>query len=128
MRQRLCSFVVFAFSLGIVAPAGAQDRAAQDSARIAELERRVEAVTRQIEEIRLGREVVAEADTSLYGFGPAASKVYRVGQGVSIGGYGEMLYENFANEREDGVASGSTDRLDFLRAIVYIGYKFDDRI
>ena len=62
------------------------------------------------------------------GLGPAASKVYNVERGVSIGGYGEMLYQSFASETEDGSASAKSDQLDFLRAIVYVGYKFNDRI
>jgi hypothetical protein len=99
----------------------------QDSVRIAELERRLEAVSRELERLSLGRDVV-EADTSVYGLGPAASKVYRVNQGVSIGGYGEVLYENHAAERQDGSASGIRDRMDALRAIVYFGYKFNDRL
>jgi hypothetical protein len=101
--------------------------ARQDSAAIAELRRQIEAITREIEELRLGEEVMVEADTGVYGLGPAASKVYRVGQGVSIGGYGETLYENFSTEREDGTASRKTDQVDFLRAVFYVGYKFDDR-
>ncbi|NIR42428.1 MAG: hypothetical protein GWN99_04900, partial [Gemmatimonadetes bacterium] len=72
------------------------------------------------------QEVVVPADSGLYGLGPAASRVYRAGQGVSIGGYGELLYENFASEREDGTPSGATDQLDALRAVFYVGYKFDD--
>jgi hypothetical protein len=51
-----------------------------------------------------------------------------VRQGVSIGGYGEVLYENFAGETEGDAPSGLTDRLDALRAIVYVGYKFSDKI
>ncbi|MHB1191452.1 MAG: hypothetical protein ACYC6F_00275 [Longimicrobiales bacterium] len=98
-----------------------------DSARVAELERRMEALSREIERLNLGRDVV-EADTSILGLGPAASKVYKVNQGVSIGGYGEILYENFAAERQNGVASGARDVTDALRAIVYFGYKYDDRI
>ena len=39
--------------------------------------------------------------------------------GVSIAGYGEMLYENYA--------SSKTDQFDFLRAILYAGYRFNDR-
>ena len=54
--------------------------------------------------------------------------MYAVDQGVSIGGYGEMLYESFDSTREDGSRSNATDELDFLRAIVYVGYKFNDRI
>lgn len=100
----------------------------QDTAELAELRRMIDALTREIEELRLGQEVVAVADTGLYGLAPAASKVYRVREGVSIGGYGEALYENFADEREDDAPSGKTDQFDFLRAIVYVGYKFSDRL
>jgi hypothetical protein len=108
-----------------VAPASAQER---DSTELKQIERQIEAITRQLEELQLGREVVVEADTSVHGFGPAASKVYKVRQGVSIGGYGEVLYENFLGNREDGLPSGETDRLDALRAIVYVGYKFSDKV
>lgn len=113
----------------LVATLGALPLTAQesDSARIAELERRLDAVTREIERVSLGADVV-EADKSIYGLGPAASKIYQVNQGVSIGGYGEILYENFAGEREDGVASTTRDITDALRAIVYFGYKFDERL
>jgi len=37
---------------------------------------------------------------------------------VSFAGYGEMLYENVEN---------ATPRIDFLRAILYTGYRFNDR-
>ena len=101
--------------------------AQQDSARLARLEDQLQAVTRELESLRLGRDLVAEADSAQVGFGPAASKVYRVRQGVSIGGYGEVLYENFDGSREDDTPSGATDRFDALRAIVYVGYKFNDK-
>jgi hypothetical protein len=107
------------------APASAQE---PDSARIEELEGQIEAITRELEEMKLGREVVAEADTAMHGLGPAASKVYRVRRGVSIGGYGEFLYENFRAARQDGTPSGKTDQIDALRAVVYVGYKFSDEL
>lgn len=99
-----------------------------DTTEIARLKRQIAAITRELEEMRLGPEVVREADTSVLGFGPAASKVYRVGRGVSIGGYGEVLYRNFRSAREDGTPSGATDEIDALRAILYVGYKFSDRL
>ncbi len=117
----------FAALLISVAPAPRLDAQDADSVRLAALERRIEAVTRELERMQLGRDVV-EADSSIQGLGPAASKVYRVNQGVSLGGYGEFLYENFAAEREDGSRSGALDRLDALRAILYVGYKFNDRL
>ncbi|MGI9040618.1 MAG: hypothetical protein ACR2HK_05865 [Gemmatimonadales bacterium] len=109
----------------LAAPAVAQER---DTTTIEQLQEQVEAITQEIEELRLGRDVVVEADSGIYGFGPAASKVYKVRQGVSVGGYGEVLYENFAGSREDDAPSGSTDRLDALRAVVYVGYKFNDKL
>ncbi len=99
--------------------------AATDTAEIEELRRRLDAVVRQMEQMQLGTEVVS-ADTSVYGLAPAASKVYRTERGVSIGGYGEILYQNFADEREDGTPSGATDQADALRGITYVGYKFND--
>jgi hypothetical protein len=82
----------------------------------------------ELERERLGGAApAAEADHGERGLGPAAAKVYRTEHGVSVGGYGEMLYENFAAERDDAAASGRTDRLDYLRAVVYLGYRFTDR-
>ena len=95
------------------------------SDRIAEIERRIEVLASEIERLKLG-EAAAEADRSQYGMGPAASKIYRTGQGLSIGGYGEMVYQSFDSRRDDGAPSGATDQLDFLRGVVYFGYKFSD--
>ncbi|HET9551889.1 MAG TPA: hypothetical protein VFP50_02885 [Anaeromyxobacteraceae bacterium] len=54
------------------------------------------------------------------GLGPAASKVYFAPKGLSIGGYGEMTYTN--------VRQGADDQSDLLRAVLYVGYRFSDRI
>ena len=107
------------------APAVGQER---DTTELERLTAQVEAITLELEELKLGRDLVVEADTGAYGFGPAASKIYKVTQGVSVGGYGEVLYENFAGAREDDTPSGATDRLDALRAVVYVGYKFSDKL
>jgi hypothetical protein len=47
-------------------------------------------------------------------------------QGVSIGGYGEMLLQAYDSSKDDGTPSGKTDTFDFLRAVLYFGYKFSD--
>lgn len=99
-----------------------------ESAQLAEIERQIDALTREIEQLRIERAAPAEADMQQYGLGAAATKVYRVDHGISFGGYGEMVYENYDDERENGTASGATDQIDFLRAILYTGYKFSDRI
>lgn len=105
-----------------VAPAGAQD------AKVSELERKVEALAGEIERLKLGE--AAEPDLkSALGLGPAASKVYQKSpKRVSIGGYGEMLYENFQPKKQNGTGAGKRDAVDMLRAILYVGYKFSDRV
>lgn len=101
--------------------------AAQPSAdALAEIGRRLDVLAAELERMKLGS-VAAVADTAEYGLGPAASKIYRTPQGLSIGGYGEALYQGFDSTRDDGADSGATDQLDFLRAILYFGYKFNDR-
>ena len=96
-------------------------------AQVAEIEKRVEALSKEIERLRIGAAAAPEATESIAGFGPAASKVYKVQRGVAIGGYGEMLYQNFTSTRDDDTPSGAKSEADFLRAVLYFGYKFDDR-
>jgi hypothetical protein len=97
-----------------------------DADRLSELERRLEVLAGEIEKMKIG-EAAAAADESQYGLGPAASKIYRTDRGLSIGGYGELLYQNFDGERDDGAESGRTDTFDLLRGVLYFGYKFNDR-
>ncbi len=145
VNRSACAIVLFAALLALPAYAqeeGVEDRirelerqvealevrlARQESQAIEELRLQIEAITRQLEELKLGEELVVEAGESRFGMGPAASKVYQVAQGVSLGGYGEMLYQNFADEREDGSPSTLTNQFDYLRAVLYVGYKFNDR-
>lgn len=82
------------------------------------------------EEISALREQLAipETDEELrgaYGMGPAASKVYGVAQGISIGGYGEFY---FAAPIEETDETGALRTADYYRFITYFGYKFNDRI
>ena len=97
--------------------------------RVAELERRIEVLAEEIEGLTLGEAATesAEDEEGFYGLGVAASNVYRVEEGLSIGGYGEMVFESYASERESGEPTGFGDVIDFLRGVFYIGYKFDDR-
>src|SRR5689334_13638740 len=88
-------------------------QAAQPSADLVELKRQIEVLAVEVEALKTRQtEKVAVADSSRYGLGPAASKVYKSQPGVSIGGYGEMLYQN---------PDGETATADSLRAVVYTG-------
>lgn len=84
--------------------------------RVEELERKVDSVAGEVERFEL-RDVMPPVGESEWGLGPAASKVYQREQGLSIGGYGEFLLS---------APAGETDNVDALRAITYIGYKFDE--
>jgi len=96
------------------------------SERLKELEQKVDVLAKEIEELRIGATApVAPSPQPALGLGPAASKVYPK-KGVSIGGYGEILYQNFSGSREDGTPSNLTPTIDLARAVLYFGYKFDD--
>lgn len=91
---------------------------------VAELRRQIDILTQEIETLKSGakaQETPAQADASTHGLGAAASKVYRAGEGISFGGYGEFLYQNFDQ-------AGRPANADALRAILYTGYKFNDRV
>ena len=75
-------------------------QAQDDSTRIAELETQIEAITRDLEELTLGTAVVNPSERGAFGMAPAAGKVYTINQGVSIGGYGEVLYQGYAGCRQ----------------------------
>ena len=95
--------------------------------RLKELEQKLDVLTKEIEGMRLGETGPAEkaaAALPAIGLGPAASRVYEK-KGVSIGGYGEILYQNFSGSLQDGAPSNLTPTLDVSRAVLYFGYKFD---
>jgi hypothetical protein len=96
---------------------------AATQARLAELDRKIDILTREIEKLKIG-EAAVEVTTARYGVGPAAAKVYGK-KGLSIGGYGEALYQNFATQNQSDEPSGETDQITLLRAVLYVGYKFD---
>jgi hypothetical protein len=105
--------------------AAAGDAQLADDDRIAELERKVEVLTDELERTRTALAVPDQAPLeSSFGLGPAASKVYnRAASGLSLGGYAEGAYTAYI------AAKGSSqNEIDLLRLVLYAGYKFTDRI
>jgi hypothetical protein len=99
-----------------------QDLAYED--RIAELERTVKVLADELERTRADVTVPEEPElVGAYGLGPAASKVYGLARGLSIGGYGEAYYRNLVSDK-----GARHNTADFLRAVLYVGYKFSDSI
>jgi hypothetical protein len=122
------------------APAAAQPPAGTDSPAAAqapageqvdELRRRLDALAAEVERLRSGEpdEVeVSEERRRALGLAPSAAATYRrASEGFSFAGYGEMLAENFASENESGAGGAPTTRVDFLRAVLYTGYRFNDK-
>lgn len=109
--------------------AEAARREAEDRAETQRLEQAVDVLTDELEAERLAGATEEPIEGAApKGIAPAASKVYSKNRGVSIGGYGEMLYQSFSSSLDDGSPSPEKDEVDFLRGIIYLGYKFNDRI
>jgi hypothetical protein len=110
------------------APAGAE--AVAEPARVEEVERKQDVIT---EEVRKIREALVLPETkelkSEYGLGPAASKVYGVSKGFSLGSYGEFNYRNAVSDRglNANGEPANRDEFDMLRLVLYTGYKFTDK-
>ena len=96
-----------------------------------ELRRRVSILAEEIEQLRSGDSeqlTLTDERRRQLGLAPSAAATYRrATSGVSLAGYGEMLLENYADENESGVGGAPTTQFDFLRAILYAGYRFNDR-
>lgn len=100
-----------------------------ETEEIHEFRRKLEILATEIEYLRSGEtEILVTDDQSrALGLGPSAVSIYRKKKGVSIAGYGEMLYENFNDYDESGQAVRKGAKFDFLRQIIYTGYRFSDR-
>jgi hypothetical protein len=123
--NRLARPTIALAPLLLALPAGAasdDDLARED--RIRELERKVQVLAEELERTRTEVAVPEEPELkSSYGLGPAASKVYDVARGLSLGGYAEGIYTAFVKDKGD-----RKNQIDFLRFVLYAGYKFTDRI
>lgn len=113
--------ILFVFFL-IFSLAGTQISQARPASeeRIKKLEEQIKILADEIEAIKSASVTEPPAYETEFGVAPAASKVYRVDQGVSFGGYGELLIGNI---KED-----SHDIVDTLRLVLYNGYKYNDHI
>ena len=116
MKPLIRLSVIFALLLAFVPASGF-------AASNEELERRLDLVTEELQKLKNESAVEDAEYSSAFGYGPAASKVYKLNQGLSIGGYGEGQFKNYTSDKGDKI-----DQADMLRAILYFGYKFTDNI
>ena len=98
--------------------------ASAETGDVKKLERKTDVLSQEVEKLRTNLAIPEEAKyKSAYGLGPAASKIYQVGKGLSIGGYGEANYQAFVGDKGENV-----DNADMERLVLYAGYKFTDNI
>ena len=104
-----------------VAPGAPAAAAAGPEPAPTETSRKVDILTEEVEQLKENLNLPPTRELkSKYGLGPAASKVYDVKRGLSLGGYGEGFFSFKTQEGES--------RADALRFVLYTGYKFTDRI
>jgi len=96
------------------------------------LERKTNILSAEVEKLRTNLAIPEEAQLKgAYGLGPAASKIYQVGKGLSIGGYGEAFYQDMVSDQGAMNPDGTLkypSKADLERIVLYVGYKFSDRI
>jgi len=110
--------------VGLAGAAAAEPEAgAASDAKVEELEKKVDVAIDEIDKLKKAAAVPLSGELeSFSGLGPAASKVYHRDRGLSIGGYGEVRYTGQLDR------AGGQSRFDALRAVLYVGYKFNDWI
>jgi hypothetical protein len=81
----------------------------------------VKALAEEIRRLKLEMSVPDVIQFGSYaGMGMGASKVHFQPKGLSIGGYGEFVYSNYSDDRQDFA--------EVLRLVLYVGYRFNERI
>jgi hypothetical protein len=129
--------LVFGF-IGALTGSIARAEQAAPAANYEELKRQIDVLGQEIQKLKIGDAAQeATADRVEFGYGPGISKVYRSKPGFSLGGYGEVLFQSFADGFDSPAkrpAPGSDfdpnagqKQFDLSRAVIYLGYKFNDQ-
>ena len=111
-KIRSKSFIIFLFYCTLCIPFNVNYAELSTSERLEILEA-------EIESLKFKKDFDVYKQVS--DFGPAASKVYNTDTKFSVGGYGELKYRNYNSNKKD-------DGFDLHRFIIYLGYKFSDKI
>jgi hypothetical protein len=122
--KRPLSVLLSAAVLLSSAPVRADD---VQKAQLTELERKVDALTQEIEQMKLGEAAAPQELKPQDGLGPAAAKIYAARPDkLSIGGYGEFVFLEPSSRAQNGNPSGLKRQADLQRGVFYFGYKFND--
>lgn len=111
--------------LGVLVLSAGMSRA-EEGGDLADLEKRMATLSQEVAALKQEKKPNA-VHQPVYGLAPAASKVYHLKEGISLGGYGEMVYQDYDSQKDSGAASGKKDTLDYLRFVLYVGYRFSEK-
>jgi hypothetical protein len=101
------------------APAAASPAAAGDDRPATQAE--LKALSEEVRRLKLEMSVPDAITFGSYaGMGPAASRVHLQPKGLSIGGYGELVFTS----NDDGAGAHA----EVLRLVLYVGYRFNELI
>lgn len=136
-RSVLYLMLIFGVN-GIARAASSTDTWKQD------MEQKVDALTQELENMKLSPgapapsvaistgAAAAPVAVAPYSFGPAGGKVYGIDKGLSIGGYGELIYQNFEHRTATSLNGDENEprgaEADLARWVMFMGYKFNDKI
>lgn len=104
----------------LFAPLAGAAQAEEPDKEFKEIKKQIQVLTEEVERMKLGGAVEPSYE-SYSGLGPAASKVYGAAKGVSLGGYGELVYHNYQDDT-------MKDFADAYRLVLYAGYKYSDKV
>ena len=120
MQERFTG--ALALAIAVAVGLGAVTAFAQDDMeqRMQNLEERQGILATEFQRLQSLFVLPEDADyKSAYGLGPAASKIYGRERGLSLGGYGQTWLQVFDHKQ---------DKWDYLRFVLYLGYKFTDNL
>lgn len=126
MTRRFAAVLSASILLSAALPVRADEA---DKAQMIELGRKVDALTQEIEKLKLDGAAETGEPAVQPGMSSSASKIYGAGTDkVSLGGYGEFVFLAPSRRKQNGDESGLKKRFDLQRAVLYAGYKFNDWI
>jgi len=96
-------------------------RLKEEQKKTEEVKQETEAIKEEIRKLRLEIAMPELELKSYSGLGPAASKALFNPKGVSIGGYGEGLWEHYVQDK-------GKRKADYYRLILYLGYAFTEKL
>jgi len=126
VKMRITLNIALVVSAALLSLSPSQSaRAQRPTPKEVALEKKVDILTDEVQRLK-EKLVIPEKEIykSVYGLGPAASKVYLLQQGLSVGGYGELLVDRILKDKRRGEDWSTGDA---LRYIQYLGYKFSDK-